>query len=292
MHEAVRAVGSGVYDTLRMSSYLQGKRILITGAGRGIGKRFAIGLAAKGATVGLVARTKAEIDLTHLEIQHAGGVSLRLPGDVRELDRMIMAVERMRASFGGTDVLIAAAGVQGPIGLMHDADTREWRETFETNVFGVMHACRAVLPEMVQRRAGKIIVVSGGGSLSPRPHFSAYAASKSAIVRFVETIATEYAEHNVQANCLAPGGTYTNMTDEILAAGEERAGWKEIEDARQVRITGGIPLEKQLKLATFLASEDSNHVSGKVLRYDDDWKKLAHGSVSPELFTLRRVTKS
>ena len=153
-----------------MSFYLQGKRILITGAGRGIGKRLAIGLAAKGATVGLIARTKAEIDLTHLEIQHAGGVSLRLPGDVRELDRMIMAAERMRASVGGTDVLIAAAGVQGPIGLMHDADTRAWRETFETNVFGVMHACRAVLPEMVQRRAGKIIVVSGGGSLAPRWH--------------------------------------------------------------------------------------------------------------------------
>ena len=82
------------------------------------------------------------------------------------------------------------------------------------------------------------------------------------------------------------------MTDEILSAGEERAGWKEIEDARQVRMTGGVPLEKQLKLATFLASENSNHISGKFLRYDDDWKKLGQGSVSPELFTLRRVTKS
>ena len=91
-----------------MSFYLQGKRILITGAGRGIGKRLAIGLAAKGAIVGLVARTKAEIDLTHLEIQHAGGVSLRLPGDVRELDRMIMA--GCSVTLAGGLLCFAAAG--------------------------------------------------------------------------------------------------------------------------------------------------------------------------------------
>lgn len=280
------------YNGVRKSSHVQGKRILITGAGRGIGKRLAIGLAGIGATVGLLARTKAEVDLTHLEIQHAGGISLRLAGDVRDLERMHMAVERMTASFGGTDILICAAGIQGPIALTVDTDPQLWRDTVETNLFGVVHACRAVLPEMVQRRAGKIIVLSGGGSLTPRPHFSAYATSKAAVVRFVETLAAEYASANVQANCMAPGGTYTSMTDEILLAGEELAGWKEIEDARQVRITGGVALEKQLKLATFLASEKSNHVSGKVIRYDDDWKKLANGVTSPEIYTLRRVTKT
>lgn len=80
------------------------------------------------------------------------------------------------------------------------------------------------------------------------------------------------------------------MTDDILRAGE-RAGWKEQEDAIGVRQTGGIAPEKQIQLALFLASEQSNHVSGKMIHVKDDWKKLRNDSIHPELFTLRRVQK-
>jgi 3-oxoacyl-[acyl-carrier protein] reductase len=143
---------------------------------------------------------------------------------------------------------------------------------------------------MIERRSGKIIVLSGGGAHSPRANFSAYAASKAAVSRLVETLAEEVRDHNVQVNAMSPGGTYTHMTDEILRAGE-RAGWKDHEEAMQVRITGGVAPEKQMKLAFFLASERSNHVSGKLIHVNDDWKRLEHSNVHPEIFTLRRVQK-
>ena len=209
---------------------LKDQAVLITGAGRGIGKRLAIGFAAEGARVGLLARSQAELDLAKLEIEHAGGTALRIRCDVRDYEQMSSAVERMRAVFGGVHILIAAAGIQGPIGSLVEIKPRAWAETVETNLMGTMHACRAVLPQMIEHRHGKIVVIGGGGAASPRPRFSAYAASKAAVVRFVETLAEEVRDFNVQVNCLAPGGTYTHMTDEILHSGE-RAGSQEIEEA-------------------------------------------------------------
>ena len=269
---------------------LKEQGVLITGAGRGIGKRLAMGFAAAGARVGLLARSQPEIDLAKLEIEHAGGTALRIRADVRDFEQMCAAADRMRAVFGGVHVLVAAAAVQGPIGPLLEAKPRQWAEVVETNVIGVMHACRAVLPQMIQRRAGKIIILSGGGAASPRPNFSAYAASKAAVVRLAETLAEEVRDCNVQINCMAPGGSYTHMTDEIIHAGD-RAGRKEIEDAEHVRLTGGVIADKQIQLAMFLASERSNHVSGKLIHVNDDWKRLERENMNPELYTLRRVSK-
>ena len=111
------------------------------------------------------------------------------------------------------------------------------------------------------------------------------------MVRFAEGLAEEVSDHNVQVNCMSPGNVYTHMTDEILHAGEERAGRREIEEAEQVRITGGIPPEKQMQLALFLASERSNHISGKLIHVNDDWKRFERENMKPELYTLRRVQK-
>lgn len=264
--------------------------VLVTGAGRGVGKRLAIGFAAAGAKVGLLARSKAELDLAHLEIEHAGGNALRIPADVTDFERVSAAVDRMRVSYGGVHVLVCSAAVQGPIGPLVEQSPKVWAETIQTNLLGVMNACRAVLPQMIERRSGKVIVLSGRGATSARPNFSAYAASKAALARLVETIAEEVRDHNVQINCMAPGSAYTHMTDEILRAGE-KAGWKETEDALEARQTGGIAPERQIQLALFLASEEANHISGKLIHVNDDWKKLKTGNVHPEIYTLRRVQK-
>ncbi|MEJ7604904.1 MAG: SDR family oxidoreductase, partial [Bryobacteraceae bacterium] len=130
----------------------------------------------------------------------------------------------------------------------------------------------------------------GGGGADPRPNFSAYATAKTAVVRFAETIAEQVPEHNININLLSPGGSYTHMTDQILSAGSN-AGRKESEEALQIRITGGITPEKQIELALFLASEDSNHISGKLVHVTDDWRRLEQAKVSREIYTLRR-TKS
>ena len=240
--------------------------------------------------MGLVSRTQAELDATKLEIEHAGGAALRLRGDVRDLEQITAAVDRMRVVFGGVHVLIAAAAVQGPIGPFLDGKPKQWWEVIETNVLGVMHACRAVLPQMIERRSGKIIVLSGPGAVEARPNFAAFAASKAAVARLVETLAEEVSEHNVQVNALLPGGTYTSMTDEIIQAGAN-AGAKDLEEAEHVRITGGISPEKQIQLALFLASERSNHISGKLIHVNDDWRRFESQNMKPELYTLRRVQK-
>jgi len=143
---------------------------------------------------------------------------------------------------------------------------------------------------MIEQRSGKIIVLSGSGANAPRPNFSAYASAKAALVRFVETVAEEVRDHNVQINCMGPGGAYTHMTDEILRAGD-KAGWKEKEEALEVRQTGGMAPDKQIQLALFLASEQSNHISGKLIQVTDDWKKLKNETIRPEMYTLRRVQK-
>ena len=265
--------------------------ILITGAGRGIGKRLAIGLAQLGARVGLLARSKAELDLAALEIEHAGGTSLRIRADVRDYEQIVAATERMRAHFGSLNAIICAAGIQGPVGPLVECDAKAWAETIDTNLVGVMHACRAALPGMLEAKRGKLLILTGGGATKPRPNFTAYASAKTALVRFAESLSEEVQEHNVQVNCMAPGAAYTNMTDEILRAGES-AGWREQEDARQVRQNGGVAPDKQIQLAAFLVSEGSNHISGKLIHVNDDWKRLAKESLTPEAFTLRRIQRT
>jgi NAD(P)-dependent dehydrogenase (short-subunit alcohol dehydrogenase family) len=267
------------------------RSVLITGAGRGIGKRLALGFAQSGARVGLLARSQAELDLAKLEIEQAGGNALRIRADVRDLEQMQAAVDRMRAVFGGLDVLVTAAGVQGPIGPLLTTRPKIWNETIEINLIGTVNACRAALPPMMEKRSGKILLIVGGGSGHSRPNFGAYAASKAAVVRFGECLADEVRDHNVQVNAMSPGGAYTHMTDEILHAGEDRAGRREIDDAEQVRVTGGVAPEKQIQLALFLASERSNHISGKLIHVNDDWRRFERDNMKPELYTLRRVQR-
>jgi 3-oxoacyl-[acyl-carrier protein] reductase len=210
---------------------------------------------------------------------------------VRDLEQMQAAADRVRAVFGSLDVMVAAAGIQGPVGPFLGNRPKAWAETIETNLIGAVNSCRAVLPGMVEKRSGKLVLIVGGGSGHSRPNFSAYAASKAAIARFGECLADEILDRNVQVNSMSPGGAYTHMTDEILAAGEDRAGRREIEDAEQVRVTGGVVPEKQIQLALFLASERSNHITGKLIHVNDDWRRLERDNMKPELYTLRRVQR-
>lgn len=268
----------------------QNASVLITGAGRGIGKRLAIGFAQHGAKVGLFGRNQGELDATKIEVENTGGTALRLRGDICSFEDISAAVDRMTAAWGEVYALIANAAVQGPIGPFATQKPGQWSEVLQTNITGVFNSCRAVLPQMIQRRRGKIIVLSGDGAWAPRPYFAPYSATKAALARFVETVAEEVRDHNVQVNSLYPGEAYTGMTDEILDAGFD-AGPDEIERAERVRMSGGVPPEKQIQLAQFLVSERSNHVTGKLLGVNDDWKKLETENIRQDAFTLRRHLK-
>lgn len=263
---------------------------LITGAGRGLGKRFAMGFAQHGARVGLLGRSQAELDLTKLEIEHGGGTALRIRADVRDFEQVAAAVDRMTVVFGGVHTLVANAAVLGPVGPFASQRPKDWKEVFDTNVIGVMNACRAVLPQMIQRRSGKILIIVDNGAACPRPNFAPYAASKAAVVRFAECLAEEVRDHNIQVNSFSPGGTYTSITDEILHA-DTHAPANEIEEAEKIRVTGGIAAEKQIQLALFLTSDRSNHLTGKLIHMGDDVKKLEQDNSRPDSWTLRRRLK-
>jgi len=153
-----------------------------------------------------------------------------------------------------------------------------------------LNACRAVLPQMQEHRSGKIVILSGGGSTAARPNFALHEATKTALIRFVESLAEEIADFNVQVNCLAPGETYTHMTDQILAAGE-RAGWEEIEEAKQVRMTGRGGRGKTDRsgavpgLRTIQSHlRPSDPCAGRL-------EKLRDKTVNADLYRLRRVQK-
>ena len=267
------------------------KNVLVTGAGRGIGKRLALGFAALGARIALMGRSKAEIDLAHIEIEQAGGNALRIRADVTDPEQLILAVDRARVVFGSPiDILICAAATLGPIHPFMQSSVKSWADTIGINLLGVMHSFRAVLPAMTEKRAGKIIVLACESDDLPKLNLSAYTTSKTALVRFVEVVAAEVLEQNVQINCFDPGPAYTNLTDEIIHA-ETRLEPRVITDAKETRRTGGISPELQLKVATFLASEQSNHVTGKLLHVTDDTNKLRNETLRPDAFTLRRMHK-
>src|SRR5436305_14085468 len=105
-----------------------------------------MGFAAVGARVGLLARSHAGLDLAKLEIEQAGGTAMRLRADVRDLQELAHAVDRMRARFDGLDILITAAGVQGPIGPFLTNTPEAWNEAVQINLIGVANCCRLALP--------------------------------------------------------------------------------------------------------------------------------------------------
>lgn len=239
----------------------------------------------------MVSRSKSELDLAFIEIEQAGGNALRIRADVTDAEQMGMAVERAHIAFQSpVDVLICAAGVHGPLKSFLEASLAAWNHTLAVNLMGVVHACRAVLPHMTKRRAGKIIVLTCESDRPPHTNFSAYTVSKTALVRLVESIAVEVADDNVQINCLDPGRAYTTLTDEIIEA-EAILEPSVVAEAREVRRTGGASAELQLQHAMFLASEQSNHITGKLIHITDDWQKLRNATLRPDALTLRRVVK-
>jgi NAD(P)-dependent dehydrogenase (short-subunit alcohol dehydrogenase family) len=203
-------------------------------------------------------------------------------------------VERAVALFGGLTVLVNNAGIYGPIGRLEDADWDEWEEAVRINLLGTALMCRAALPGMRARGYGKIINLSGGGATSPLPRFTAYAASKAAVVRLTETLAEELRGEGIDVNAIAPGALNTRLLDQVLEAGPENAGRDFHEKAVKQRAEGGVPPEKGAALAAFLASAASDGITGRLLSAVwDDWERLPErrdALAGSDVFTLRRIT--
>jgi len=270
---------------------LQGKRVLITGASKGIGRALALNLAEAGAKIGLVPRNEEKTLQVFRQIAEMGGWALPIAADVAPPEMIEAAVSQALSAMGHIDVLINAAGIQPPIGPFAENDGLEWERTFQVNLFGPARLIRAVLPGMMARKQGKIINFSGGGATAPRPNFSAYAASKAALVRLTETLAVELEPYNIQVNAVAPGAVNTQMLDEILAAGEKAGA--EHRQALERAKAGGTPVELICELILFLASPASGKLTGKLISAPHDpwreWVDKGDEINKTPLYTIRRL---
>ncbi|HEY1696475.1 MAG TPA: SDR family oxidoreductase [Polyangiaceae bacterium] len=272
---------------------LAGKVAIVTGGSRGIGLAIAQALGAEGAKVAVASRTQREIDAAKARLEAAGVDVIARAADVAKLADVEALVAAVVAKWGRVDVLVNVAGVVGAIGRLEECDPAEWRAAFEVNVFGAMNACRAVLPAMRKQRSGKIVNLAGGGVGGPgvMPRWSAYTASKAAVVQFTESLARELVEDNVQVNAIAPGAVVTEMTAGVVAAGPEKAGKALHEQTLQQRQSGGESPDLAAKLVVWLASDASGALTGKML--SAKWDKVdaidAEAANGSSLFSLRRI---
>ena len=270
---------------------LTGINVLLTGASQGIGERLALALSKAGANLGLMARNEPALNRVAREIRAPKRHAVPVPVDLSNPGSIQQALERVQRQLGGIDVLINGAGIQAPIGPFTENAPDAWEFNFQVNLFGPMRLIHAILPEMMARRRGKIINFSGGGATAPRPNFSAYAASKAALVRLTETLAVELQPYNIQVNAVAPGAINTQMLTEVISA-RERAG-AEYELALARAINGGTPPELVCELVVFLASAASSGLTGKLISAPHDpwrsWASSGEDLNSSPLYTLRRI---
>jgi 3-oxoacyl-[acyl-carrier protein] reductase len=275
---------------------LTGTRALITGGSQGFGFAVARAFVEEGADVMLCARGAEPLDRAQKELARMAGETSRvlaMPADVSLPDEMRRLVDTTLSGLGGLDVLVCNAGVYGPKGALQDVDWTEWSDAIMVNLMGMALACRAVLPHFLQRRAGKILVLSGGGATKPLPYLSAYAASKAAVVRLAETLAEEVREAGIDVNAIAPGALNTRLLDEVLEAGPEKVGTAFYEQAVKQKAQGGTALEVGASLCVFLASPASDGITGRLISAVwDPWKTLPErldDLKGSDIYTLRRI---
>jgi len=275
---------------------LAGRFAIVTGASRGLGRAICEHFVRAGAGVLFTSRDADAVQRTldHLRKLITGGQVVEgMVSDVSRHPDCRAAVAKAAELGGGIDILVNNAGIYGPMGPIEEIDYDQFVSTVQVNLFGTVMMCREVIPIMRRQNGGKIINLSGGGGATPLPRIDAYAASKAAVVRLTENLAMELADTGIDVNAIAPGALNTKMLDQVLEAGAQKVGRDFYERALRQRDEGGAGLDKGAAVAVFLASADSDGISGRLISAVwDDWSNLqAHRQelADSDIFTLRRI---
>ena len=270
---------------------LAGKVCLVAGASGTIGRALAEKFHQEGAHLALTSFSAMPERLLVLS-PATNRTPMHFTMDVRQWNQVQSVVRKIEKELGRIDVLANCTGELGPIGPTQNLPAGDWKRAVETNLIGSFHLVRAVLPGMLARRSGKILHFSGGGAAYARPYFTAYSASKAAVVRFTESLAEELHESGVQVNAIAPGPVRSRMWDQMKAAGIAGGPALRVE-LEKMEETGGVSPERVAALALFLASERSGKLSGRLIsNVHDDWENLEERISEITLSdagTLRRV---
>jgi NAD(P)-dependent dehydrogenase (short-subunit alcohol dehydrogenase family) len=278
-----------------MKDYFYNRTALVTGASRGLGLYIAKILWSKGANLILVARSDNPLQQIRTEFliqqMHPAQTIEVIAADFFQQQAVEKLIDRLTQL--KIDIVINNAAVQGPIGPLWENDWQAWQQTLQVNLLVPIALCRALVSQMILRRDGKMINLSGGGATSPRAHFSAYAVAKAALVRFSETLAEEVKSFNICVNCIAPGMMNTELINQIMEAGAEKAGEKEYHQAIKNRTSDDSVIHRAAELCVLLASEKGNSITGKLISAVwDPWKNFPNylnELISSDIYTLRRI---
>jgi NAD(P)-dependent dehydrogenase (short-subunit alcohol dehydrogenase family) len=270
------------------NSDLTGRRVLVTGGSRGIGRATATLLAQRGATVLVVARGDADVRrcVAGLPGDGHGGLAL----DVAEPESWSAAAAA--GALAGVDGLVSAAAVLTPVGPIGAYDPEEFWRTLRVNVFGTFLAVHACLPSL-EAAGGAAVTFAGGGATAPQPRYDAYATSKAAVVRLTENLALELAGRGVRINAVSPGFVATDIHAATLRAGPKLAGEAYFASTERGLEGGGVPARRAAELTAFLLGEAARGITGKLISAPwDPWaepdfqRRLRE---QPDLATLRRI---
>ena len=273
---------------------LSGRNTLITGGSQGFGRVIVESFLAEGANVVFCARTAADVAQTQALLVPQLTPGQQLVGLICDIadPASVTALFARATQIGPLHVVVNNAGISGPIGPTEEISLPDWTQAWQVNVTGTLLVCQHAIKVMKPLRGGKIITISGGGATNPMPRFAAYAATKAAVVRLTETLAEEYRADHIDVNAVAPGALRTRLTQQVLDAGPEMAGTEFFAKNKKWSDEGGVDPQLGAALCVYLASTESDGITGKLISAQwDPWRDphkfraLAIGDV----YTLRRI---
>ncbi len=250
---------------------LAGRRALVTGGGRGIGRAVARELARAGVSVAVASRTRAELDAVVAELHAANLRAASFTADVSRAEDVASLVRAADEALGGLDILVNAAGTAPSAPLVKTSD-EQWRAAIETNLSGAFYAMRAALPGMLAASWGRVVNVASIAGKTGYPYISAYAASKHGLLGLTKCAALEVAEKGVTVNAVCPGYVDTPMTDLSIARIVEKTCRPAAEIRR--RLEDASPqkrlytAEEVAALVVFLCGEAASGINGQALSVD------------------------
>jgi NAD(P)-dependent dehydrogenase (short-subunit alcohol dehydrogenase family) len=252
---------------------LSGLSVLITGAGRGLGRLFADVLAEAGAQLVITGRDVESLRRAAEQLTARGTRVLSVPGDVTDPDAVPRAVARAVDAFGTVDVLVNNAGVPGPHGPTWEVDADEWWNAMRVNFEGTWRACRAVLPLMVSGRAGRIVNLVSTAGRHRWPHCSAYSVSKAAVIKLADNLAPELRGKGVAVFSFHPGLLPVGLTGDHLEREPSGDPWEDrVGEWLRTEYEAGrfTSIESAGRMLVRLCDGSADELSGRYLTPEDD----------------------
>jgi len=251
---------------MSLNNDLSGKRALVTGGSSGIGEAISIALAAAGAKVIVNCHSHPEAAQQIVEkIRTDGGEAISIQADIADASQVASMFSQMNDVFGGIDILINNAGIDGKKAISWEADANAWRKVIEINLLGAFYCAQEALRRMISQKSGVVISTSSVHEVIAWSGFSAYTTSKAGLSMMMKTLAQEAAPYNVRVLSIAPGAIKTPINESVWA-----------DPAQMKDLLTKIPLnrighpDEIARMVVVLASDIASYVTGTTIFVDGD----------------------